>query len=63
MQTKLLADDLDLLVAGVCPECGEPGRLVQQDDSNYDCECGWTFRIVDDELVAWQRETTFDVFS
>ena len=35
MQTKFLADDLDLLVSGVCPVCGEPDHLTQHDAWNY----------------------------
>jgi hypothetical protein len=63
MQTKLLADDLDLLVSGVCPMCREPDRLIQHDAWNYECGCGWKFTIVGDELFGSENETTFDVFS
>ena len=63
MQTQYLADDLDLLVSGVCPECGESGRLVQQDEWDYECECGWKFTIIRDELFGSNDEATFDVFS
>ena len=65
MQTKLMGDDLDFLTWGICPECGESSRLIQHDDSHYECECGWTFTIIDGEVLASNDrmdEARFDVF-
>lgn len=60
MQAQLLADDLDLLVSGVCPECGEPGRLIEDDEGHYRCPCGWRFTVVGDELFGSNDQTGFD---